>query len=108
MFKVLTRNRDDNKLFMHVFNNDLSKPNITEPILWDSRSGTQLSIELQEELEIEKNTQEEKRVIAKEKQEALILLQSTDWYIIRKLERNVEIPSEVTTKRLNAISILNK
>jgi hypothetical protein len=36
------------------------------------------------------------------KQEALTYLNSTDWYITRKLETGVEIPLDVSTKRAEA------
>ena len=36
------------------------------------------------------------------KQEALIYLNSTDWYVTRKTETGVEIPLDVLTKRAEA------
>ena len=44
--------------------------------------------------------------ISTEKQ-ALNYLASTDWYVIRKTERNIAIPEEVATKRLEAVEVLN-
>lgn len=35
-----------------------------------------------------------------------IKLQKTDWYIIRKAERNVSVPSEITTERNNLFAKL--
>jgi hypothetical protein len=37
--------------------------------------------------------------IAQVKQTAGSLLANTDWYVIRKAERNVDIPAKVVTKR---------
>jgi hypothetical protein len=37
--------------------------------------------------------------IAQVKQTAGSLLASTDWYVIRKAERNVDIPADIVTKR---------
>lgn len=45
--------------------------------------------------------------LANAKAEAQKYLDETDWYVIRKYERNVDVPEGVTTARLNAISILN-
>lgn len=33
---------------------------------------------------------------------------NTDWYITRKYERGIEIPSEVSTKRMEAIEEINR
>ena len=35
-------------------------------------------------------------------------LDSTDWYIIRKLEREIEIPNDVKNKRAQAIKKINE
>lgn len=40
-------------------------------------------------------------------EEAGRLLKDTDWYIIRKAERDVEIPSEVAAERLDVITKAN-
>jgi len=42
--------------------------------------------------------------IAQVKDTAGKLLSQTDWYVIRKAERNVDIPSDVVTKRANIIA----
>ena len=42
--------------------------------------------------------------ISQIKQTAGSLLQTTDWYIIRKSERNVDVPADVVTKRANIIA----
>lgn len=41
------------------------------------------------------------------KLEASLYLNSTDWYIIRKLERDIDIPENITLKRLEAIGVLD-
>jgi hypothetical protein len=42
--------------------------------------------------------------IAQVKNTAGSLLAQTDWYIIRKAERNVDVPADVVTKRANTIA----
>jgi len=42
--------------------------------------------------------------IAQVKDTAGKLLAQTDWYIIRKAERNVDVPADVVTKRANIIT----
>ena len=42
------------------------------------------------------------------KKEAQDYLNSTDWYIIRKMERNIEVPEEISQNRLAAIAALNE
>lgn len=37
-----------------------------------------------------------------------ILLSSTDWYIIRKVERNIEVPEQITATRLAIINESNR
>lgn len=36
------------------------------------------------------------------------LLNATDWYVIRKVERNVEIPSEIALKRTQIVTEANR
>jgi hypothetical protein len=36
------------------------------------------------------------------------LLNATDWYVIRKAERNVEVPSEVALKRTQIVAEANR
>jgi hypothetical protein len=40
------------------------------------------------------------------KQEALTYLNSTDWYVTKKIETGVEIPEEVTIKRAEARALI--
>lgn len=42
--------------------------------------------------------------IAQVKDTAGKLLAQTDWYVIRKAERNVDVPADVVTKRANTIA----
>lgn len=42
-----------------------------------------------------------------QKEEAQDFLNKTDWYVIRKIERNIDIPEEISSERLEAIAILN-
>ena len=46
--------------------------------------------------------------IAQVKQTAGSLLAQTDWYVIRKLERNVDIPSEVAAQRATIVAESNR
>jgi hypothetical protein len=46
--------------------------------------------------------------IAQVKDRAGKLLNATDWYVIRKAERNVEIPSEIALKRTQIITESNR
>lgn len=46
--------------------------------------------------------------IAQVKDTAGKLLASTDWYVIRKLDRNVEIPSEIALKRTQIVTEANR
>ena len=46
--------------------------------------------------------------VAQVKDTAGKLLNATDWYVIRKAERNVEVPSEVALKRTQTIAETNR
>jgi len=46
--------------------------------------------------------------IAQVKDTAGKLLAQTDWYVVRKLERNVDIPSNVVTKRAAIVTEANR
>jgi hypothetical protein len=46
--------------------------------------------------------------IAQVKQTAGSLLAQTDWYVVRKLERNVDIPADVVTKRAAIVTEANR
>jgi hypothetical protein len=51
--------------------------------------------------------QTEEDLLSNKKVEALIYLKETDWYVIRKLEINKEIPQEIIAKRTEAREILS-
>ena len=46
--------------------------------------------------------------IAQVKDTAGKLLNATDWYVIRKVERNVDIPSEIALKRTQIVTEANR
>lgn len=46
--------------------------------------------------------------VAQTKDTAGKLLNATDWYVIRKAERNVEIPSEIALKRTQIVTEANR
>jgi len=46
--------------------------------------------------------------IAQVKDTAGKLLANTDWYVIRKIERNVDIPSEIALKRTQIVTEANR
>lgn len=46
--------------------------------------------------------------IAQVKNTAGTLLAQTDWYVVRKLERNVDIPADVVTKRAAIVTEANR
>ena len=53
-------------------------------------------------------TKTPEQIEAEIKAEAQAYLNSTDWYVTRKFERGIEIPSDVSTKRAEAIEVLNQ
>jgi len=46
--------------------------------------------------------------VAQVKDTAGKLLNATDWYVIRKVERNVEVPSEIALKRTQIVTEANR
>jgi hypothetical protein len=46
--------------------------------------------------------------VAQTKDTAGKLLNATDWYVIRKAERNIEIPSEIALKRTQIVTEANR
>jgi len=46
--------------------------------------------------------------VAQVKDTAGKLLNATDWYVIRKVERNVEVPSEIAQKRTQIVTEANR
>jgi len=49
-----------------------------------------------------------KQFVAQTKDTAGKLLSQTDWYIIRKAERNVDIPAEIALKRTQIVAEANR
>ena len=73
---------------------------------WD----TDLPKALEDKLEEDGSTTKglKTQYVAQVKDTAGKLLNATDWYVIRKAERNVEVPSEVALKRTQIITEANR
>ena len=73
---------------------------------WD----TDLPKALEDKLEEDGSTTKglKSQFVAQVKDTAGKLLNATDWYVIRKAERNIEIPSEVALKRTQIITESNR
>ena len=73
---------------------------------WD----TDLPKALEDKLEEDGSTTKglKSQFVAQVKDTAGKLLNTTDWYVIRKAERNVEVPSEVALKRTQIITESNR
>ena len=73
---------------------------------WD----TDLPKALEDKLEEDGSTTKglKTQYVAQVKDTAGKLLNTTDWYVIRKAERNVEVPSEVALKRTQVVAEANR
>ena len=73
---------------------------------WD----TDLPKALEDKLEEDGSTTKglKTQFVAQVKDTAGKLLNATDWYVIRKAERNVEVPSEVSLKRTQIVAEANR
>jgi hypothetical protein len=73
---------------------------------WD----TDLPKALEDKLEEDGSTTKglKSQFIAQIKDTAGKLLANTDWYVIRKIERNVDIPSEIALKRTQIVTEANR
>jgi hypothetical protein len=73
---------------------------------WD----TDLPKALEDKLEEDGSTTKglKTQFVAQVKDTAGKLLNTTDWYVIRKVERNVEVPSDVVTKRAVVVAEANR
>ena len=73
---------------------------------WD----TDLPKALEDKLEEDGSTTKglKTQYVAQIKDTAGKLLNTTDWYVIRKAERNVEVPSEVALKRTQVVAEANR
>ena len=75
---------------------------------WDGNPSNPKVLEDKEETDLEGNKSITRglksQFISQIKQTAGSLLAQTDWYVIRKLERNVDIPSKIVTERAKIVA----
>ena len=90
---------------------------VADPVCADDRFYWDGNIDNPKELEDVTETVEGKEYITKGLKSQFVaqikdtagkLLNATDWYVIRKAERNVEIPSEVALKRTQIVTESNR
>ena len=85
---------------------------VADPAPVDTRFywNTNLPKALDDKLEEDGSTTKglKSQFIAQVKDTAGKLLANTDWYVIRKIERNVEIPSEIALKRTQIVTEANR
>ena len=85
---------------------------VADPTPVDSRFywDTDLPKALEDKLEEDGSTTKglKTQYVAQVKDTAGKLLNTTDWYVIRKAERNVEVPSEVALKRTQVVAEANR
>lgn len=85
---------------------------VADPIPVDTRFywDTNLPKALEDKLEENGSTTKglKSQFIAQVKDTAGKLLAQTDWYVIRKIERNVDIPSEIALKRTQIVTEANR
>jgi len=85
---------------------------VADPVPVDTRFywDTNLPKALEDKLEEDGSTTKglKTQFVAQVKDTAGKLLNTTDWYVIRKAERNVEVPSEVALKRTQIITESNR
>jgi hypothetical protein len=73
---------------------------------WDTDLPKALEDKLQEDGSTTKGLKTQ--YVAQVKDTAGKLLNATDWYVIRKAERNVEVPSEIALKRTQIVTEANR
>lgn len=73
---------------------------------WDTDLPKALDDKLEEDGSTTKGLKSQ--FIAQIKDTAGKLLANTDWYVIRKIERNVDIPSEIALKRTQIVTEANR
>jgi len=73
---------------------------------WDTNLPKALDDKLEEDGSTTKGLKSQ--FIAQVKDTAGKLLANTDWYVIRKIERNVDIPSEIALKRTQIVTEANR
>lgn len=85
---------------------------VADPIPVDTRFywDTNLPKALDDKLEENGSTTKglKSQFVSQIKDTAGKLLANTDWYVIRKIERNVEIPSEIALKRTQIVTEANR
>jgi hypothetical protein len=85
---------------------------VADPAPFDSRFywDTDLPKALEDKLEKDGSTTKglKSQFVAQVKDTAGKLLNATDWYVIRKAERSIDIPSEVALKRTQIITESNR
>ena len=85
---------------------------VADPAPFDNRFywDTDLPKALEDKLEENGSTTKglKTQFVAQVKDTAGKLLAQTDWYVIRKAERNVEVPSEVSLKRTQIVAEANR
>jgi len=85
---------------------------VADPTPVDSRFywNTDLPKALEDKLEEDGSTTKglKSQFVAQVKDTAGKLLNATDWYVIRKAERNVDIPNDVVTKRAVVVAEANR
>jgi len=74
-----------------------------DPVRYDDRFYWNGDINLPKDLDVLKET-----FTAQVKDTAGKLLSQTDWYVIRKLDRNVEIPESIALKRTQIVTEANR
>lgn len=101
--------RSDDRFY---WNGDINNPKALEDKLEVKEDGTPLYKQVYDKAtESMVDTTEQvvtkglkSQFIAQVKDTAGSLLAQTDWYVIRKAERNVDVPADVVTKRANIIA----
>ena len=96
----------------YYWDGDINNPKALEDKLETKEDGTPLyeqkwnpDTEQMEDTDVQVVTKGLKsNMIAQVKHTAGTLLAQTDWYVTRKIERNVDIPADVTAKRLAIVA----
>ena len=96
----------------YYWDGDINNPKALEDKLETKEDGTPLyeqkwnpDTEQMEDTDVQVVTKGLKStMIAQVKHTAGTLLAQTDWYVTRKMERNVDIPADVTAKRLAIVA----
>ena len=76
-------------------------------IVWDSRNKQPISQSMLDDIEDSKVIKANRASLSLQRVEATAYLKTTDWYVIRKLERSIDIPVDIQEERTIAIATLN-